>query len=129
MQLPTSREEILILHNPKCSKSRATLALLETSGVEFEKRLYLEQPLGREELVDLGRRLGKEMLAFTRTKQSEFAEAGLSQDSPESEVLAAVVAKPILMERPIVVRGDRAAIGRPPEDVLALLEDEPEPGA
>jgi hypothetical protein len=62
-------------------------------------------------------------------EQSEFAEAGLSQDSPESEVLDAVVAKPILMERPIVVRGDRAAIGRPPEDVLALLEDEPEPGA
>ncbi len=123
MQLPTSREEILILHNPKCSKSRATLALLEENAVEFEKRLYLEHPLGREELVDLGRRLGKAMLAFTRTKQSEFAEAGLTQDSPESEILDAVVATPVLMERPIVVRGDRAAIGRPPEDVLALLED------
>jgi arsenate reductase len=122
MQLPSSRDEILILHNPKCSKSRATLALLEESGVEFGKRLYLEHPLGREELLDLGRRLGKAMLAFTRTKQSEFAEAGLTQDSPESAVLDAVVAMPILMERPIVIRGDRAAIGRPPEEVLALLE-------
>jgi arsenate reductase len=124
MQLPSSRDEILILHNPKCSKSRATLALLEESGVEFGKRLYLEHPLGREELLDLGRRLGKAMLAFTRTKQSEFAEAGLTQDSPESAVLDAVVAMPILMERPIVIRGDRAAIGRPPEEVLALLEDQ-----
>ena len=123
MQLPTSREEILLLHNPKCSKCRATLKLLEEKGVEFEERLYLEHPLDREELLELGRRLGKSMLEFTRTKQSEFAVAGLSQDSPESEILDAVVATPILMERPIVVRGDHAAIGRPPEDVLALLED------
>ena len=79
--------------------------------------------LGREELVDLGRRLGKAMLGFTRTKQSEFAEAGLTPDSPESEVLDAVVATPILMQRPIVVRGNRATVGRPPEDILALLED------
>ena len=124
MQLPASRDEILILHNPNCSKSRATLALLEESGVEFRKRLYLEHPLDRKELAELGRRLGKAMLAFTRTKQSEFAEAGLTLDSPESAVLDAVVATLILMERPIVVRGDRAAIGRPPEEVLALLEDQ-----
>ena len=99
MQLPASRDEILILHNPNCSKSRATLALLEESGVEFRKRLYLEHPLDRKELAELGRRLGKAMLAFTRTKQSEFAEAGLTLDSPESAVLDAVVATPILSAR------------------------------
>ena len=120
--MPRSEDEILFLHNPKCSKSRATLALLEEKGVDFETRLYLESPLDRDELSDLGRRLGKGVLEFTRTKQSEFADAGLSKDSPESAILDALVANPILLERPIVVRGHRAAIGRPPEDVLGLLD-------
>jgi arsenate reductase len=123
MPLPISENEMLLLHNPKCSKSRATLALLEGEGADFETRLYLEDPLDQDELRDLGRRLGKSVVEFTRTKQAEFAEAGLSKDSSESEILDAMVATPILMERPVVIRGDRAAIGRPPEDVLALLGD------
>jgi arsenate reductase len=123
MPLPSSENEMLLLHNPKCSKSRATLALLEGEGADFETRLYLEDPLDQDELRDLGRRLGKSVVEFTRTKQAEFAEAGLSKDSSESEILDAMVANPILMERPVVIRGDRAAIGRPPEDVLALLGD------
>ncbi len=123
MALPTSNDEILLLHNPKCSKSRATLGLLEERGVAFQTRLYLENPLGQEELADLGQRLGKPALEFTRSKQGEFANAALDASSSEAEIFAAMAVEPILMERPILIRGDRAAIGRPPEDVLVLLDD------
>ena len=120
MALPAD-DTILLLHNPKWSKSRATLALLEERGAAFETRLYLEDPLAEDELRDLGRRLGRAAIDYTRTKQAEFAEAGLTKDSGEDEILGAMAKTPILMERPVVIRGDRAAIGRPPEDVLALL--------
>ena len=123
MALPTSNDEILLLHNPNCSKSRATLGLLEERGVAFQTRFYLENPLGQEELVDLGHRLGKPALEFTRSKQAEFANASLDASSSEAELFAAMAAEPILMERPILIRGKRAAIGRPPEDVLLLLDD------
>jgi len=121
--LSRSKDEILLLHNPKCSKSRDTLALLEDRGVEFVTRCYLETPLDPEELVDLGRRLGRPILEWTRQKEAAFREAGLSKSSSEEEIRSAMVEAPILMERPIVVRGERAAIGRPPENVLDLLDD------
>jgi arsenate reductase len=120
--LPRSRDEILLLHNPRCSKSRATLALLEERGVSFETRLYLEDPLDTQELGELGQRLGRPILEWTRKKEGAFGAAGLSKDSGDAEVREAMQAAPILMERPIVIRGDRAAIGRPPEDVLTLLD-------
>ncbi len=122
MKLPTSRDETLLLHNPKCSKSRATLALLEERGIRFETRRYLEDPLSPDELESLSRRLGLPPLAFTRTGQAEFESAGLTQDSSPAELVRAIAAAPILMERPIVVRGERAAVGRPPENVLTLFE-------
>jgi arsenate reductase len=122
MALPTSDDQILLLHNPKCSKSRATLALLEEKGAVFETRRYLENPLDRKELEELGRRLDAPALAFTRTHQAEFEAAGLTKDSPAPAILEAMVAAPILMERPIVIRGQRAAIGRPPEQVLSILD-------
>jgi arsenate reductase len=122
MSLPRSEDEILLLHNPKCSKSRATLALLEARGVDFETRLYLEAPLDVAELRDLGERLGRAPIDFTRTKQAEFGEAGLSKASASEAILEAMAKAPILMERPVVIRGRRAAIGRPPEDVLPLLD-------
>lgn len=122
MVLPNSSEEIVLLHNPKCSKSRATLALLEERGVQFATRLYLDEPLSLPELTDLGGRLGKKAAEFARIKQEEFKAAGLTTESSESAILEVMAATPIVMERPIVIRGDRAAIGRPPEDVLALLD-------
>lgn len=122
MSLPESEEELLLLHNPRCSKSRATLALLEERGVDVAVRLYLEDPLSRDEIVELGRRLGKPVAAFTRQKQAEFAEAGLDAESTDEAIAAAMASHPILLERPILVRGGRAAIGRPPEDVLALID-------
>jgi arsenate reductase len=120
--LPRSKDEILLLHNPRCSKSRATLALLQERGVPFETRLYLEDPLDAQELGELGERLGCPILEWTRKKEGAFGEAGLSKDSSDAEVCQAMQSAPILMERPIVIRGDRAAIGRPPEDVLALFD-------
>ena len=77
----------------------------------------------KEELVDLRRRLGRRAYEYTRRKESEFGDAGLDASSSEDTILDAVVAAPILMERPILIRGRRAVIGRPPEDVLSLLGD------
>jgi arsenate reductase len=129
--LPTSDDELLLLHNPRCSKSRAALALLEDAllkdslpedkGVSFEVRTYLEDPLSADELRSLGERLGKRASEFVRRKETAFAEAGCSADSSDDEILEAMAQRPILMERPILVRGTRAAIGRPPEDVLKLV--------
>ncbi len=119
--LPRSDDEIVLLHNPRCSKSRAALALLEERGVTFAERRYLEEPLSRAELEDLAKRLGRPVGAWARRKEAAWAEAGLGAEADDAEIAAAMAEHPILMERPILVRGPRAAIGRPPEDILALL--------
>ena len=122
MSLPESEEQVLLLHNPRCSKSRATHELLTQKGIAFEQQLYLEEPLTRAELQEVGRRLGKPVGEWVRSRESAFAEAGLGATASEDELLDAVAEHPILMERPIVVRGSRAAIGRPPEGVMSLFE-------
>lgn len=119
--LPTDDDDILLLHNPRCSKSRATKELLEGEGARFRERLYLEEPLSPEELAEVARRLGRPLGEWIRRKEAAFGEAGLGDDASDGDLAAAVAAAPILMERPIVIRGKRAAIGRPPEAVLDLL--------
>lgn len=114
-------ETILLLHNPKCSKSRATLALLEEKGAAFEVRSYLKAPLDRGELDELTKLLGRAPGEWVRKGQAEYAEAGLDGSSNPDALLDAMVAHPILMERPIAIRNDRAVVGRPPENVLELL--------
>jgi len=121
MSLPTHPDELLLLHNPRCSKSRQVKALLEERGVEFVERRYLEDALDGEELADLGGRLGQPISDWVRRGESAFTESGLSGQSDEAELIAAVAAKPILMERPILIRGQEARVGRPPESVLTLL--------
>ncbi len=116
MSLP-SDDTILLITNQACSKSRATQALLEERGVTFEVRAYLENPLDRGELEDLGTRLGRPVGDWVRRGE------GLDVPADESACLDAIVANPVLLQRPILVRGQRAAIGRPPEDVLTLLGD------
>jgi arsenate reductase len=86
-------------------------------------RLYLEEPLSADELLELQLRLGRPILAWTRTREQAFAAAGLSDSSSEDAVRAAMVCAPILMERPIVVDAGRAVVGRPPTRVLELLGD------
>jgi arsenate reductase len=109
-------------HNPRCTKSRETLALLRARGIEPELVLYLEMPLSVAELEGLVAKLGLPAQQLVRTKEDAYALAGLSNASGTSEILHAIVAAPSLLERPIVVVGARAAIGRPPENVLQLLD-------
>jgi arsenate reductase len=112
-----------IFHNPRCSKSRQTLALLEERGLTPDVVLYLESPPSVEELDTLLSQLHKQPLELIRTKEATFKELGLSKgdERPRDEWLALMHAHPILIERPIVVVGDKAAVGRPPESVLDIL--------
>ena len=116
---PGSR--LVLLHNPRCSKSRAARALLAERGVDFEERLYLEQPLSRGELGALRRRLGRPAHEWVRRGEAAWREAGLGASADEEAVLDAMATHPILIERPIAIRGERAVGGRPPEEVLSLL--------
>ena len=122
MALPESDENLVLLHNPRCSKSREVLALLEERGVRFELREYLVDPLSVEELSGLGARLGRPVSEWIRKREAVFTELGCGLDDPDHQLLAAMADNPILMERPILVRGRRAVVGRPPEGVLELLE-------
>ena len=112
---------LLLIHNPRCSKSRAAKALLEERGARFEVRLYLEQPLSRNELTELRRRLGRPAREWVRRGEPAFVAAGLDSESDDGALLDAVAQHPELLERPILVRGDRAVVGRPTEKVLELL--------
>jgi len=108
-----------IYHNPRCSKSRATLTLLAERGVETEIVDYLENPPSRETLAKLLRKLGQPAITLVRTGDPEFGEyAGWKLD--DDEILDMLVALPRL-QRPIVEVGARARIGRPPEQILELL--------
>ena len=124
MRLPQSPDEFVLIHNPRCSKSRAVKALLEERGVEHTELLYLEAPLTRDELEELGERLEKGPEGWVRTREAAYAEAGLGAGSAPAELYAAMAAQPSIVERPILVRGPRARVGRPPEDVLELLDGE-----
>ena len=111
-----------ILHNPSCSKSRAALELVRSSGVKLEIREYLQNPLSVEELRNVAQLLGVRPIDIVRRSEPQFASLGLGDATPDDEVLRAMAEFPNLIERPIVVRGDRAVIGRPPESVQELLE-------
>ena len=112
-----------IYHNPRCSKSRQTLELLKENGVEAEIIEYLKVPPTAEELRLLLKLLGVAPLEILRHKEARFAELGLSRNDERDEAawIDILVANPVLIERPIVVNGKRAAIGRPPERVLNIL--------
>ena len=110
-----------IYHNPRCTKSRQSLALLRENSVEPEVIEYLKTPLDNNALRDLLKKLGLTAHEILRTKEAEYTAASLSPESSEAEILTAIAAYPILLERPIIVKGNRAVIGRPPENVLALL--------
>jgi arsenate reductase (glutaredoxin) len=113
---------VTIYHNPKCTKSRETLALLEQRGLKPKVIEYLKTPPSAAQLDAILKQLGLEPRALMRTKEAAFKEAGL--DDPKltrEQLIAAMAEHPILIERPIVISGKRAAIGRPPERVLEIL--------
>jgi arsenate reductase len=112
-----------IWHNPRCSKSRQTLQLLQAKGIEPDVRLYLSDPPSVDELDGVLSLLGLEPRALMRRKETPFKELNLKDDGLSRAKLVDAMAKnPVLIERPIVIRGDdAAAVGRPPENVLELL--------
>jgi len=113
---------VTIYHNPRCSKSREALALLRGQGVEPEVVEYLKDPPSAEVLSDLLQRLALEPRALMRRKEPEYAELGLDDPGLSREALiAAMVAHPRLIERPIVVKDGKAILGRPPQAVLEIL--------
>jgi arsenate reductase len=111
-----------IYHNPRCSKSRATLALLEERGITPRVILYLDRPPSQNELAAIAEMLAIAPHALLRTKEPEYKTAELTPESSADAIYAAISRFPKLLERPIVVRGDRARVGRPPENVLELFE-------
>ena len=119
---PSSENDLVLLHNPRCSKSRALKAVLDERGSDYTLRLYLEQPLDRDELAALHTKLDLPAARLVRSKEPEFEVQGLSPESDDAELLDAIARVPKLMERPILIRGERAAIGRPgPDEALGLL--------
>lgn len=112
---------VTIYHNPRCSKSRATLALLEARGLAPVVVNYLDTPPSRAELEDILRKLGITARQLVRDKETAWAESGLADVSDEARILDALVTWPVLIERPIVVHGERAVIGRPPSKVEELF--------
>jgi arsenate reductase len=113
---------ITIWHNPRCSKSRQTLALLEGADVTVTIRKYLQEPPSEAELSAALGALGETSPhAILRKGEPIYKELGLGSDTSDADLISAMVAHPILIERPLVFSGDRAVIGRPPEAVKALL--------
>ena len=115
-------DTITLYHNPRCSKSRATLQLLEDHGIEPTIIQYLETPPDTATLDQLLTMLQLEPRELMRQQEAEYQQAGLDDPTlSRTKLLEAMIAHPKLIERPIVVRGGRAVIGRPPENVLTLL--------
>ena len=115
---------VTVYHNPRCSKSRATLELLERRGIDPEVVRYLEAPPGVPELRELARKLGLRPKDFLRTGESAWKALALDPERlDDAELMQLMSEHPILIERPIVVCGERARIGRPPEAVLDILSE------
>ena len=113
---------VTIYHNPRCSKSRQTLQLLRDRGLEPEIVEYLQSPPSPAELGRILDLLGKAPRELMRPKEAPYKALGLGDEcNSRDDLIAAMVANPILIERPIVVAGDKAAVGRPPEAVLEIL--------
>lgn len=113
---------VIIYHNPRCSKSRQSLELLEQHQIQPKIVEYLKTPPDAETLKQLLAKLGVDARALLRTKETEYQTAGLDDPNlSDDEIIAAMIKFPKLIERPIVVMGNRAVIGRPPERVLELL--------
>ncbi len=113
---------VKMFHNPRCSKSRATLQLLAERGIEPEIILYLQDPPGTDEITRILRLLNFTPRELMRRGESEYRELGLDQSSlDDRELIEAMAKHPKLIERPIVLANGKAAVGRPPESILSIL--------
>lgn len=115
--------QIKIYHNPRCSKSRETLALINQHPVEVEIVDYLVNPPSASELAEILKKLKLKPRDIMRSKETEYTDSGLNNpELSEAQQIQLMVAHPKVIERPLVVCGDQAVIGRPPENVLQLLK-------
>ncbi len=114
--------DFTIYHNPRCSKSRTTLALLQDRGIEPQVVLYLETSPDAAEIRSLLQKLGLSAAQLVRRGEEAYKAESLGVDSSDEQLIAAMAAHPKLIERPIVVHGDRAVLGRPPENALELID-------
>ena len=113
---------VTILHNPRCSKSRATLALLQERGIDPQITLYLDSPPDAKELRSILKKLGMKPRELLRRGEAEYHALGLENTGlSDDELIHAMVTHPRLIERPIVLANHKAAIGRPPQAVLEIL--------
>jgi len=112
---------ITIYHNPRCSKSRQTLALIKAQGIKLDIIEYLNAPPSEAELESILTMLGREPEELMRTGEDEYKQHFKGRDLSRSEAISLMVQYPKVIERPIVVNGGRAAVGRPPESVLEIL--------
>ena len=114
--------DLTLYHNPRCSKSRSALQLLEERGLSPTIVRYLETPLSAADLQALLGKLGISARQLLRTGEDEYKSLGLNDPKlTEEQLIAAMVAQPKLIERPILLAGDKAVIGRPPEALLEIL--------
>tara|TARA_Y100000590_G_scaffold129438_1_gene147971 strand:- start:1598 stop:1954 length:357 start_codon:yes stop_codon:yes gene_type:complete len=115
-------DNFIIYHNPRCSKSRQSLEILREKEIEPEIIFYLETPPSEEELKSITTKLRINAFELLRKNEKEFKEQDLANPSrTEGEIIQAMVKFPRLIERPIIIKGDRAIIGRPPENVLKII--------
>lgn len=112
---------IQILHNPRCGKSREGLALLEASGKEFEIIKYLENHPSKKELKEIIKKLHIEPLQLVRQNETIWKEEFKNKALSDDEIIDAMIQHPILIERPIVINGNKAIIGRPPIEITTII--------
>ena len=120
--MSTPSTPIVIYHNARCSKSRSACEIVAGRGIDARIVEYLKTPPGKNELRELLKKLGMKPSELVRRGEEVFKENYAGKSLDEEQWLDALVAHPVLIERPIVVRGDRAVIGRPPEKVIELLD-------
>ena len=114
-------EEVIIYHNGECSKSKGALEILQEENIPHQLRWYLTDPLSKTELIDLLKKLGKRPSEIIRRNEPVYKELFENKELTEDEWLDALIAYPVLMERPIIEKGEMAFVARPPEIILQFL--------
>lgn len=112
---------IQIYHNPRCGKSREGLHLIESSGKEFEVIRYLDQVPSKQELLNVIKKLGISPIELVRQNEAIWKDKFRYQQLSDDAIIDAMLSYPILIERPIVINGNKAVVGRPPENIKAII--------
>lgn len=112
---------VTIYHNPRCTKSRQGVALLKEKDVNFEVIKYLEDPITEKELKDIIKKLGITPMALVRKNEAIWKSNFKGKDLSDKDIIKAMISNPKLIERPIVINGDKAVVGRPTEQILTII--------